>query len=311
MTTVFQNEASGQNRVPVAWQDCAWVPAVIIAGRSARPHHCRSTLRWPLFSSVSKRNRPRRPRGPSFKLMKTSIPRTRRSSRAFTLIELLVVIAIIAILAAMILPAVTRAKIKAQVQQAKTEMGNILGAIKEYESIYSRFPTVPGVQAGDKDATFGSPVASLSTVVAISTNAALIAALMDVETYRNGLPSPNKGHVLNPQKHPFLNAKAVSDTTSPGVGIDGEYRDPWGNSYVISMDLSYDERCRDAFYSLTAVSQDSGQTGFNGLFNPTGRPNEFEHNGPIMIWSFGPDKKFDAAAKANQGLNKDNVLSWK
>ena len=30
-----------------------------------------------------------------------------------------------------------------------------------------------------------------------------------------------------------------------------------------------------------------------------------------MVWSAGPDKKVDANVGANQGDNKDNILSWK
>lgn len=30
-----------------------------------------------------------------------------------------------------------------------------------------------------------------------------------------------------------------------------------------------------------------------------------------MVWSFGPDDKADPSKKANEGVNKDNVLSWK
>ena len=318
MTTTFQRGVPGGNPLPVTWHDCAWSPAVIVGLYSDLSRNGCEAVRYPVPVCLrsARMGRPHRSRG--LKSMKTCLPRGRRSRRAFTLIELLVVIAIIGILAAMLLPALAKSKEKARIQQARTEMTAIITAIKSYESTYSRFPVPPGSQAGANDATFGlGPTTnSLANHTIIATNAAVIAILMDLENYRDAAssPTPNKGHALNPQRHAFLNAKAVSDKISPGVGTDGEYRDPWGNPYIISMDLSFNDRCRDVFYSHMIVSQQSagGQTGINGLFNPNppGTTDDFEHNGPVMIWSFGPDKKADIATKANQGVNKDNVQSW-
>ena len=108
------------------------------------------------------------------------------------------------------------------------------------------------------------------------------------------------------------------NTTSPGVGPDGVYRDPWGNPYIITIDLNYDDKARDAFYRSPAVSTDTGDTsgnpkrGLNGLIPKViGGNTVYEANSPVMVWSAGPDKMIDPAQPANVGANKDNILSWK
>jgi hypothetical protein len=145
-----------------------------------------------------------------------------------------------------------------------------------------------------------------------------MAVLLDVETWPNGVDTINKGHVKNPLKTKYLNADSVGDTVSPGIGRDGVYRDPWGNPYILTIDLNYDDHTRDVFYGTVGVSKDPGAPspagGFNGLQNfkdLSGASDKFESNDKVMIWSVGPDKKMDSGTKANVGVNKDNILSWK
>ena len=75
---------------------------------------------------------------------------------------------------------------------------------------------------------------------------------MNLTNYPNGsAPTANTNYQKNPQKTIFLNAKMSgwdgTGTPQPGVGNDLVYRDPWGNPYIISMDLNYDEQLRTRF----------------------------------------------------------------
>ena len=256
-----------------------------------------------------------------------------RPVRAFTLVEMLIVIAIIAILAALLLPVLAGAKKAAQKKQAALEISQIVGAIQQYDSVYGRFPVSAGVQAaaaqGNGDFTYGGTVISneLGQLPAgyasyVTNNSEVIAILMNFTNYPTGGPTVNTNYVKNPQQTLFLNAKMSGWDLSqgglpvPGVGNDLVYRDPWGNPYVISMDLNYDEQCQDAFYQLQKVSQSqpNSQTGINGLVNTTdanGNGDNVRYHGKVMVWSAGPDGQIDPTVPANTGLNKDNIVSWR
>jgi hypothetical protein len=147
------------------------------------------------------------------------------------------------------------------------------------------------------------------------TNDEVIAILMDLTNYPANptVVTVDQDQVMNPQRIPFLNAKRTDEIGLPGLGPDLVYRDPWGNPYLISLDLNYDDKVRDAFYRIRIVSQQNGPTGYNGLVNTTSDPNTpfFELPGGIMVWSAGADRRIQTTNNAIGGFNEDNVLSWK
>ena len=176
-------------------------------------------------------------------------------SRAFTLIELLVVIAIIGILAAMLLGVLASTVNSAKSAKAKTEMSGLIAAIQGYDEAYGRYPVSTAVQnlanAANSDFTYGgSLLAAYATEIGpgnyTTNNSEVIAILMDITNYPSGGWTVNTNHVKNPQRTIYLNAHMSGDTNSPGVGTDLVYRDPWGDPYVITMDLNYNEVCEDA-----------------------------------------------------------------
>jgi type II secretion system protein G len=272
-----------------------------------------------------------------------------KRTSGFTLIELLVVIAIIAILAGILIPTLAAAKKKAQVAKCRMEINQLVTAINQYQSIYGRYPTSKDARTKGIDAptaanvtpqfpdfTYGTfnavytPPGSTTPSSTIITkankqttilnskpgayqanNSEVMAVLMDVKQWT---PSVQKSNLENTQHQRLFDPKPASNNSSPGQGPDGIYRDGWGNPYIISFDMNYDNNTRDELYSKQAVSQNkTGATGagLNGLFlaDPA-NPNSYESRNGVMVWSLGPDGAAAADKPANADVNADNITSW-
>ena len=294
----------------VEWHETLWQPAILRSRPVLAP---RGAATKPLIQAAFMPHPARRKT--LLKPMKIKLTVPRRLRAGFTLTELLVVIAIIAILAAMLLPVLAAVKKKALVVKSRAEIADIVNAINAYDSAYSRFPTsqTPG---NNNDFTYGGSVLAGAgfTAAYTLTNSEVVAILMDITNYPSGVATINNGHQKNPKQTQFLNAKMSGWDPSqggaplPGVSTDLAYRDPWGNPYIISMYLNYDDNCWDAFYGLPAVSA----TGNQGLISQKDSLNNtvYGFHGKVMVWSAGPDGKVNSSIPANTGVNKDNIVSW-
>jgi prepilin-type N-terminal cleavage/methylation domain-containing protein len=252
------NDSRPVTQLPVAWTNETWAKPLTILRAPA-----------PLLRSGWKPLPPCRA--------------TRPRPRGFTLIELLVVIAIIGILAGLLLPVLSKAKLNAKIKMAKLDTSNLASWVGAYQQEYSIAPTPVG--GGTNDANNY-----------LTNNSDVMIILMDVDDTQPPLSrapanAVNQNHLRNPQRHAYANAvKHAPNNNSAGLGSDFNFRDPWGNPYVITFDLNYDNTVFDPVYGSVP--------------------------GSVLVWSFGPDRTFakpGTPGPAADGLpeNKDNIRHWK
>lgn len=227
----------------------------------------------------------------------------------------LIVIGLLFVLAGLLVPALGGHR-HPPFPLAKKDIADIELAIIAFKANYDSLPMTSEASAKDKaDFTYGtfgvtseSPVQVINPRPSYQANNAEIVTILAARNH----PRFNKNHANNPQKKEYLSPKIATKDGKPGLGPgDGVYRDQWGNPYIISVDADGDGWTRDAFYSLAAVSRGQGK-GINGLQSISGTgANDFALRGEVMVWSFGPDGKADPYIRANEGVNRDNILSWR
>ena len=91
--------------------------------------------------------------------------------------------------------------------------------------------------------------------------------------------------------------------------MSGRFHDPFGNPYLISIDLNGDGFCADHAY-LNPVVSGGDLVGLVSFKPSPTDPDIYGYKGGVMRWSAGPDKQL-GAGKATEGNNADNILSWR
>ncbi|MGH9548933.1 MAG: type II secretion system protein [Terriglobales bacterium] len=200
---------------------------------------------------------------------------------AFTLIELLVVIAIIAILVGLLFPAFKAVQDQAKRTQAKNDLTQIVNAVNAFYTEYGKYPI-----SGTTDVTFGQGGSP-------ATNETLFTELRGCTVATGSCPAVA---TINTRQIVFISPPDVKNSGSPRSGIQttgantGQYFDPWGTNYVVSIDGDYNNQVANPY-------------GMNAGANPLQLG--------VTALSLGLDQLGGiGSADKNAGTASDDVISW-
>ena len=245
-----------------------------------------------------------------------------RQKQTFTLVELLVVIGIIAILAGLVIPAVIRAQMQGRITQAKSDMANILLALKGVESTYNK---MDAPESGSKTTySFDNNKVSESTeTITISSSSSSSSSsivykyiklgdvkLGDVkkvdaaaqnayDSFIAELSVPQKIDAddlnVNKRKIKFLDPNPKFD---PAADYDDAknlpylWRDPWGNRYIILINTNFTD-------GIPNPADDSKVLSSKAVVYSCG-PNGEDNEAKNILYNVGSD--LDATC--------DDIASW-
>ena len=171
-----------------------------------------------------------------------------RATRAFTLIELLVVIAIIAILVGLLFPAFKAVQNQARNTQAKNDLTQIVNAVNAFYTDYGKYPLVAA------DTTYG-PGGTANN-----------ALFNELRSTAAATQNPRQIVFISP---PYVKTPAnprsgiaTQATTINGISVAiGDYVDPWGTPYNVTIDGNYDNQITNPYTADTGAGPSSLATG--------------------------------------------------
>jgi type II secretory pathway pseudopilin PulG len=185
---------------------------------------------------------------------------------------LLVVIAIIAILIGLLFPAFSAVQNQARKTQAKNDLTQIVTAVNAFYTEYGKYP----IATSGADVAFGPG--------GTSTNDAL---LNELRACNATTPSCSANATLNTRQIVFISPRVFGTATArSGIAGNGQYYDPWGTAYAVTIDGDYNNQVTNPYGNSGGAGSDPAPQG-------------------VIAWSLGKNGRLGGGPHISAGFGDE------